>query len=79
MSLRDVTDAIQYVASSGCQWRMLPKDFRPVSTVRGCFYSWRDQWLWYALNHLLVAANWELEGFAGSTQARKPRAASVTS
>ena len=61
-NLRDVVDAIQYIAVSGCQWRMLPKDFPPVSTVRGYFYSWRDQGLWYAINHLLVAATRELEG-----------------
>src|SRR3954466_16357536 len=26
--LRAVMDAILYVASGGCQWRMLPRDFR---------------------------------------------------
>ena len=26
--LRDVFDAILYMASTGCQWRMLPNDFR---------------------------------------------------
>ena len=31
--LRAVVDAILYVASSGCQWRMPPKDFPPISTV----------------------------------------------
>ncbi len=31
--LRAVVDAIIYVASSGCQWRMPPKDFPPISTV----------------------------------------------
>lgn len=60
--LRDVVDAIQYIACSGCQWRMLPKDFPPVSTVRGYFYAWRNQGLWYAINHLLVASTRELEG-----------------
>jgi transposase len=34
-SLRDVFDAILFVATTGCQWRMLPIDFPPVSTVRG--------------------------------------------
>src|SRR3546814_5542723 len=28
--LRDVFDAILYMASTGCQWRMLPNDFPPV-------------------------------------------------
>jgi putative transposase len=67
--LRDVIDAIQYIACSGCQWRMLPKDFPPVSTVRGYFYAWRDQGLWYAINHLLVAATRELEGREASPTA----------
>lgn len=68
-NLRDVVDAIQYIASSGCQWRMLPRDFPPVSTVRGYFYAWRDQGLWYAINHLLVAATRELEGREASPTA----------
>ena len=60
--LRAVTDAILYIASSGCQWRMLPKDFPPVSTVQGYFYAWRDTGLWQSINHLLVMSARELEG-----------------
>jgi len=37
--MRDVLDAILYIASAGCAWRMLPNDFPPVSTVRYYFYS----------------------------------------
>src|SRR5664279_1938597 len=33
--LRVVMDAILYMASTGCQWRQLPKDFPPYSTVQG--------------------------------------------
>lgn len=33
--LRAVMNAILYIGSEGCQWRALPKDFPPVSTVRG--------------------------------------------
>ena len=54
-SLRDVMEAILYMASSGCQWRMLPKDFPPVSTVQGYFYAWRDIGLWPAINDVLVS------------------------
>jgi hypothetical protein len=43
--LRDVFDAILYIATTGCQWRMLPNDFPPVSTVRRYFYDWRDNGL----------------------------------
>jgi transposase len=31
--MRSVRDAIQYVAATGCQWAMLPKDFPPFTTV----------------------------------------------
>lgn len=37
--LRDVMDATLYITSSGCQWRMLPNDFPPASTVRGTFMT----------------------------------------
>ena len=43
--LRDVFDAILYIATTGCQWSMLPNDFPPVSTVRRYFYDWRDNGL----------------------------------
>ena len=32
--MREVMDTILYIASSGCQWRMLLRDCPPVSTVR---------------------------------------------
>src|SRR5215213_7729432 len=40
-SMRDVLDAIFYVLRTGCQWRFLPKDFPPKSTVWGYFDEWR--------------------------------------
>ena len=67
--LRAVVDAILYIASSGCQWRMLPKDFPPVSTVQGYFYAWRDGGLWQGINHLLVMSTRELEGREASPSA----------
>ncbi len=39
--MRDVADAIFYLLRSGCQWRYLPKDFPPRSTVWGYFNEWR--------------------------------------
>ena len=52
--LQAVMDAILYIASSGCAWRMLPKCFPPISTVRGYFYGWRDSGLLTTINHLLA-------------------------
>lgn len=68
-NMRAVMDAILYLASSGCQWRMLPKDFPPASTVRGYFYVWRDAGLWATINHLLVMSCRELEGREASPTA----------
>jgi transposase len=39
--LRDVVDAVFYVLRTGCQWRFLPKDFPPKSTVWRYFDEWR--------------------------------------
>lgn len=60
--LRDVFDAILYVATTGCQWRMLPNDFPPVSTVRGYFYAWRNDGLLEEMNRTLVEAARLAEG-----------------
>ena len=67
--MRDVMNALLYIAGGGIQWRALPKDFPPVSTVRGYFYAWRDTGLWQTINHMLVAATRELEGREASPTA----------
>ena len=41
-ALRDIWNAIRYIAASGCARSLLPKDFPPVSTVRCYFHRWRD-------------------------------------
>ena len=67
--LREVMNAILYIASTGCQWRMLPKDFPPCSTVQRYFYEWRAMRLWTRINHQLVMAARELEGREASPSA----------
>ena len=67
--LRKVMDAILYIASSGGAWRMLPKGFPPVSTVRGYFYAWRDSGLLATINHLLVMTAREQAGREASPSA----------
>lgn len=39
--LRDVVDAVLYLLRTGCQWRYLPTDFPPKSTVWRYFDAWR--------------------------------------
>jgi putative transposase len=38
---RDGVDAVFYILRTGCQWRYLPKDFPPKSTVWRYFDEWR--------------------------------------
>ena len=52
--LRTVVDAILYMARTGCQWRLLPKDFPPFTTVQGYFYDWRDSRLFERINFELL-------------------------
>jgi transposase len=60
--LRSVLDAILYIARTGCQWRMLPKDFPPFTTVQGYFYDWRDQGLFEKINFALLLQAREAAG-----------------
>jgi len=39
--MRDVADAILYILRTGCQWRYLPGDLPPKSTVWRYFDRWR--------------------------------------
>jgi len=56
--LGGVLDAILYIARTGCQWRMLPKDFPPFTTVQGCFDDGRDNGLFETITfHLLRQAH----------------------
>lgn len=62
VDLREVVNAILYLASTGCQWRLLLKDFPPGSTVQRYFYDWRNGGLWGEISNALVMRAWELEG-----------------
>lgn len=67
--LREVMNAILYLATGGCQWRMLPKCFPPLATVQRYFYAWRDSGLWQTINHMLVMAAREIAGREASPSA----------
>jgi putative transposase len=54
VGLRTIMDAILYILATGCQWRALPKDFPPYTTVQYYFYLWRDQRIWWRINLALV-------------------------
>jgi putative transposase len=54
VDLREVVQAIFYILSTGCQWRALPSEFPPYSTVQGYFYAWRDTGRWHNIVRALV-------------------------
>jgi putative transposase len=54
VDLRVVMNAILYILATGCQWRALPKEFPPYTTVQYYFYCWRDQRIWRRINLALV-------------------------
>ena len=67
--LRAVVEAIVYIAATGCQWRMLPKEFPPYSTVQRYFYRWRDTGAWERINHTLLMQAREAAGREASPSA----------
>src|SRR5512142_2763837 len=44
--MREVINAILYLDRTGGQWRALPHDFPPWSTVWSYFRKWRNDGLW---------------------------------
>lgn len=51
--LRQIINAILYLLRSGCQWRMLPRDFPNWQAVRYHFDQWRRDGRWQQLNTAL--------------------------
>lgn len=62
VDMREVMNALLYMATTGCQWRMLSKDFSPPSTVQRYFYDWRDSGLLQTMRFMLAMETRELEG-----------------
>ena len=60
--MRRVVDAIFYLLQAGCQWRMLPRDFPPRSTVYGYFRAWIVAGVWAHVHDVLYRRTRELEG-----------------
>jgi putative transposase len=54
--VREVVNALFYLARSGCSWRMLPHDFPPWGLVSNYFYTWRQAGLWQEVHAVLRGA-----------------------
>lgn len=60
--MRDVVDGLMYVLSTGCQWRALPKDLPPRSTVYDYFDLWDYDGTLKRIHHVLYVACREQAG-----------------
>jgi transposase len=67
--MREIMSAIFYVLRAGCAWRLLPKDFPPMTTVYGWFLRFRRDGLFKTLNHHLLMRDRERVGREASPSA----------
>ena len=51
VNLRRILDGLFHVLRSGCQWRLLPREYGPWSTVYGYFRTWRRDGTWERIHH----------------------------
>jgi transposase len=66
---REVLNAILYLLRTGCQWRMLPKEFPPRSTVYGYFCQFWQLGIWKHILMTLLMAGREQAGKEASPTA----------
>src|SRR5271170_179157 len=67
---RAVMNAVMCILSTGCQWRYLPKDFPPYSTVHHYFIWWQCDGVLDLIHHVLyVECREEAEREASPTAA----------
>ncbi|GIL16247.1 MAG: IS5 family transposase [Anaerolineaceae bacterium] len=59
-----IVNAILYVVRTGCQWRMLPKEFPPWQTVYRYYWRWARSGLWMQINAVLVCQVRQKQGRA---------------
>lgn len=69
VDLREVVNGLMYVLSTGCQWRALPKDLPPRSTVHGYLELWDYDGTLKRLHHVLYVACREKAGREASPTA----------
>src|SRR6516165_1042284 len=64
-AMRSIVNALLYMVRTGCQWRQLPREFPPFTTVQHYFYAWRD-------GGVLERINFELLLHAREAAGREP-------
>lgn len=56
VDVREVVNGLMYILSTGCQWRSIPKDLLPRSTLHDYFGLWRWDGTFDRLHHTLYVA-----------------------
>jgi len=51
--LREVLNALLYQARTGCQWRLLPREFPPWQSVYDQFRRWKAEGTWERIHDAL--------------------------
>ncbi|XWN34652.1 MAG: transposase [Roseivirga sp.] len=51
---RALVNAVLYLIKTGCQWRMLPKDLPPYSTVSSFYHRAKKRGIWEKIMDALV-------------------------
>lgn len=69
ISLRDILNAIFFVVRTGCQWRMLPRDFPKWQSVYYHLRQWRLRGIWERIHGLLQTQLRERAGREASPSA----------
>ena len=84
--LRKVVNAIEYRLSTGCAWRMVPRDFPPWGTIYTYYREWQQDGTWQDIrkamdaarkvqaseDHAVSTTNGESESAGFETTPRKP-------
>jgi transposase len=69
VNVREVLNGLLYVLATGCQWRALPKDLSPKSTVHTYFMLWEWDGTLERIHHELCQRTRDLEGREASPSA----------
>src|SRR5262245_1493386 len=64
VNLREIANGLMYILSTGCQWRAIPKDLPPRSTLHDYF----DLWSWD-----IASITRSMSNVANARSARLPR------
>ena len=79
MNVREVLNGIFYVLWTGCQWKALPKDLPPKSTVHDYLELWNWDGTLERIHHALYMAQREEEDVKQArrwrSSTRRPRRA----